>query len=284
MALSIGYLFSILAVIFFIIIALVIATPTLEELYLKITLGFQRTLYNINGREQFVSQNIDQQHPFYQTLNAKQRKEFLWRLYHFIDTTDFVIKFKGDEARIKTTIAFTAVQMAFGLTMKCFTQYGRIIVYEEDYFSQRNQRYHKGEVHPGAGTILFSWNSALFGLSDHYDGINLLIHEFAHALRLEHKMRNDQYEIFDDDAFAAFEKQAEASLETIRTTDDHFFRKYAATNLDEFFAVASENFFERPRELNNNFPKLYEAFKKLYNQDTLNRLIPNPNHHESNIK
>ena len=269
MTISIGFLVLVLAVIFLILIALVIATPALEGLYFNSSLGFQRLLYKLNSREQAIKQSINHRHPFFQALNAQQRKEFLWRIYHFLDTTEFAIKFNGNETEIKTTIAFTAAQISFGLTMKCFTQYEKVIVYEDDYFSQHSQRYHKGEVHPGAGTILFSWNSILFGLSDHYDGINLLIHEFAHALRLEHKMRSDQYEIFDDDAFAMFEKEAEASLETIRTTDDHFFRKYAATNLDEFFAVASENFFERPRELNENFPNLYLALKKLYNQDTL---------------
>lgn len=269
MIVSIGFLLLLFVVILLILALWVIATPALQSLYFEGTIRFQRLLYQVRSQEQLITHTIDQQHPFYQALDPLQRKEFLWRVYYFADTTDFVIKFDGDEQKIKITIAFTAAQISFGLTIKCFTQYEKVIVYEDDYFSQHSQQYHKGEVHPGAGTILFSWNSVLFGLSDNNDGINLLIHEFAHALRLEHKMRNDQYEIFDDNDFQAFEKQAEAALEIIRTTDDHFFRKYAATNLDEFFAVASENFFERPRELNDNFPKLYQAFKKLYNQDML---------------
>jgi len=234
---------------------------------------FNRLIYRIRGLEEIVKKTIDKQHPFYLALDDKMRKEFLWRVYYFKTTTDFVIRFEGNRSEIASTIAFTAAQVSLGLPAQSYTQYEKVIVYEDDYLSAHSRQYYKGEVHPGAGTIVFSWRSVLFGLSDHYDGINVLVHEFAHALRLEHKMRLGQYEIFDDDDLMALDNEAKAVLEIIRTTEDHFFRKYASTNLEEFFAVASENFFERPRELNDNFPKLYDALKKLYKQDLLN-LMP----------
>lgn len=235
-----------------------------------------RLIYQVRGLEEIVRKTIDEKHPFYRALTGRMRKEFLWRVYYFKATTDFIIKFEGDRSEIASTIAFTAAQVSLGLPIQSFTQYEKVIVYEEDYLSTHSRQYHKGEVHPGVGAIVFSWRSVLFGLSDHYDGINVLVHEFAHALRLEHKMRLGQYDIFDDDAVTRLDDEAKAVLEIIRTTDDHFFRKYATTNIEEFFAVASENFFERPGELNDNFPKLYEALKKVYNQDTLNLMSLNP--------
>ena len=46
-------------------------------------------------------------------------------------------------------------------------------------------------------------------------------------------------------------------------------RKYGATNRSEFFAVASEYFFERPRMLNKKHPELFKSLTKFYKQDVL---------------
>jgi hypothetical protein len=44
--------------------------------------------------------------------------------------------------------------------------------------------------------------------------------------------------------------------------------QYGATNPAEFFAVATEYFYERPIELKNLHPELYEQFKNFYKLDT----------------
>ena len=46
-------------------------------------------------------------------------------------------------------------------------------------------------------------------------------------------------------------------------------RKYAFANEEEFFAVATENFFERPSDFKLAQPELYQAMVNLFNQDTL---------------
>ena len=49
--------------------------------------------------------------------------------------------------------------------------------------------------------------------------------------------------------------------------DQHFLRKYALTNKEEFFAVAVENFFERPAAFKTALPELYSILAKLLKQD-----------------
>ncbi len=44
-------------------------------------------------------------------------------------------------------------------------------------------------------------------------------------------------------------------------------RVYSATNPAEFFAVATESFFEWPHEMKANSPQLYEELKRFYRQD-----------------
>jgi Mlc titration factor MtfA (ptsG expression regulator) len=42
---------------------------------------------------------------------------------------------------------------------------------------------------------------------------------------------------------------------------------YGAENPAEFFAVATEAFFERPRELRENHPELFAALRAFFRQD-----------------
>ena len=50
---------------------------------------------------------------------------------------------------------------------------------------------------------------------------------------------------------------------------------YGATNPAEFFAVATESFFERPHQLRRKRPELYEELKQSYRQDPV-RWNPDP--------
>jgi len=43
--------------------------------------------------------------------------------------------------------------------------------------------------------------------------------------------------------------------------------KYGATNPAEFFAVATEYFFEQPHRLKEKHPELYEELRLFYRQD-----------------
>ena len=43
--------------------------------------------------------------------------------------------------------------------------------------------------------------------------------------------------------------------------------QYGATNPAEFFAVATECFFEKPTQLRKKHPELYEELREYYRQD-----------------
>jgi MtfA peptidase len=259
---------------FFIVFALgmaILVSPILILLTLERNYFFEKLKYWITLQEHLIQRTINKNHSLYSRLDPKQKRKFKWRLYFFLTTTDFVIKFKGDERKIKTIIAFAAAQISLGLPIKSFSMLKKVIVYEDDYYSHINQRYHKGEFNPGAGIIVFSWKSVEEGLARSDDGLNLLIHEFAHVLRLEHLMMD--YIIFDEDHFIYMDNVSKDELERMQIADNHFFRRYASANIDEFFAVASENFFERPNALYAEMPELYRAYKNLYNQDPIARQL-----------
>ena len=54
--------------------------------------------------------------------------------------------------------------------------------------------------------------------------------------------------------------------------------EYAATNPAEFFAVATELFFERPRELRSAHPQLYRELCSYFRQDPAECFEPHNAH------
>lgn len=125
---------------------------------------------------------------------------------------------------------------------------------------------------PGAGgPVVLSWRDVEFGAANIHDGHNVVFHEFAHQLDGESGAV---------EGVPAFESQAQERM--WRRVMDHEFRMlhddlrmgrptvlspYGATSPAEFFAVATECFFEKPHELRARHPALYSQLKDFYVQD-----------------
>lgn len=209
---------------------------------------------------------------YYKHLTPEERKRFEWRAYYFLNTTR--IEFRGfgstellNQNSVRYLIASVATQMSLFLTEDCFDAFDRMIIYPDAYFSNITKQYHKGETNPAAGLIVLSYPSFRKGFESTTDGVNLLMHELAHALWLENKLFD--YEIFDPTSFARYQRIADYERERMYEQEEHFLRKYAQTNREEFFAVAVENFFERPGAFQQALPELYQAMVTLLKQDSL---------------
>jgi Mlc titration factor MtfA (ptsG expression regulator) len=63
-----------------------------------------------------------------------------------------------------------------------------------------------------------------------------------------------------DDEYAMLRKDTEHGCRTVMD-------RYGATNTAEFFAVATECFFEKSAQLKRKHPELYEEFMLYYQQD-----------------
>ncbi len=53
-----------------------------------------------------------------------------------------------------------------------------------------------------------------------------------------------------------------------------FLNPYGATNEAEFFAVATEQFFDQPKLMIQHAPDLYRVLKEYYRQDPVKRVAP----------
>lgn len=210
---------------------------------------------------------------YYKKLTPEERKRFEWRVYYFITSTDISFRLFSPTQLInyhaaRYLIASCATQLSLFLTEDCYDAFHKIIIYPDKYYSPITGQYHKGETNPGAGYIVLSWNSLNSGFANNTDGINLLMHELAHALWLENKLFD--YEIFEAEALESYEVMAAVTkADMLASAQEHFLRRYALTNEEEFFAVAVENFFERPVQFSAALPDLYATLVALFKQDPI---------------
>ena len=119
-----------------------------------------------------------------------------------------------------------------------------------------------------SGFIYLSWQDFEEGYENYTNKINLGLHEFAHALMLEKQQISESsgFEILHG-MYAYLSNKANQSGQ-----EDPLFRHYGFTNIDEFWAVSVEVFFEQPIQLQKTYPNLYKIIARLLKQDMAKRL------------
>ncbi len=218
-------------------------------------------------------QSLEKYFAFYRALPARSQRIFAYRVKRFRKLTDFTPReMDAVTMEMEVLISASAVQIAFGFDDVFLAHFERIIVYPDQFFSTADQRYHKGEVNPAMKVIVISWRHFVEGYATE-EGLNLGLHEMAHALQLENIIMNDEFDFMDEQTIKTWHQLAHQEMKQIRSGATSFFRAYAATNHAEFFAVAVENFFERPQEFYEHHMDLYKTLVKLLRQNPL-LLIP----------
>jgi MtfA peptidase len=184
---------------------------------------------------------------------------------------------------MRVTIAAQACLLLLGRRTDYYTNLRQILVYPGAFVVQRAHTDNVGllqerrDVLAGEswsqGQVILSWDDTLEGAANPGDGRNVVIHEFAHQLDQEKGAatgapflaRRSDYARWSQvlgEAFAQLQQQAEASVPSL-------FSHYGATNPAEFFAVASEVFFEQAQEMAAEYPALYGELSRYYRVNPL---------------
>jgi Mlc titration factor MtfA (ptsG expression regulator) len=107
------------------------------------------------------------------------------------------------------------------------------------------------------------------------EGVNVVIHEFAHKLDMENGAVDGLPRLPADmtrhDWVTAFEPAYQDFCRRVDAGEDTELDPYAAEHPAEFFAVASEAFFETPHLLDEEYPAVYEQLRRYYRQDPKSR-------------
>jgi hypothetical protein len=225
--------------------------------------------------------------PFLAGLSADEERRLKEFAIVFLAEKEFTpvqgVKLSEDD---RLEIALQACLPILELGLSWYDGWVGIVVHPSDFNVKRSHTDEDGVVHewddtlageswPG-GPVVLSWEALDDSGSVAEGGANVVIHEFAHKLDmmagdadgvppLPSRAAREQWRKVFDAEFDRFCAAVEAG-------EEPFLDPYAAEHESEFFAVASEAFFESPNALRRDFPALYDLFKGFYRQDPVKRL------------
>lgn len=182
----------------------------------------------------------------------------------------------GDEVRV--TIAAQACLLLLGRPDEaCYPRLRQVLVYPEPFVVPQRRNLPGGVVSdvPQAlageswsrGQVILAWSEVLAGAADPGDGRNVVLHEFAHQIDQDSGEADGRPWQHDPDARRQWAAAMDAGLAHLREAPSLTLDDYGSTDPAEFFAVATEAFFERPQALADEAPALYEALQRLYKLD-----------------
>jgi Mlc titration factor MtfA (ptsG expression regulator) len=204
------------------------------------------------------------------------------------------------DERMRIEIAAQACILVLELGFEWYAGWSEVIVYPTQFVPEREVVDEAGVVHltrdPMAGEawlggpVVLSYEDVALTANTEMRvaGYNVVIHEFAHKLDMRNGDPNgfpplhrgmdarawkkafvEAYDDFCakvDAADAMPSRRAQAALDALPLDP------YAAESAGEFFAVASEGFFETPELLAPAYPAVYEQLRLFYKQDPAARL------------
>jgi MtfA peptidase len=118
------------------------------------------------------------------------------------------------------------------------------------------------------GVVVLAWDAARAGARDARDGDNVILHEFAHQLDTEDGVFDGVPSLDRPSDYAAWARELASEYERLRERPHKsVLDAYGATDPAEFFAVATEAFFEKPHQLHRRHPALYAELSRFYRMD-----------------
>jgi MtfA peptidase len=248
-------------------------------------LGFKKWKRRRAGQKAFPEhwlRIIEENVPFYKNLPDEDKKELLRDVLIFMSEKHFEgcggLKITDE---ISVTIAAQACILLLHRKTDYYPGLSSILVYPQAYVAHMTEPLPDGVVTEGLyvrlgeswhrGSVVLSWDDVKCGAADVHDGNNIVFHEFAHQLE-DSGARGDNTPVLQNRSrYIAWARVLQKDFEKLRYDVSHnrktFLNEYGAKNHAEFFAVATEYFFEKPRELRKLHPELYQELKFFYQQD-----------------
>lgn len=215
--------------------------------------------------------------PIYNRLPDEQRGVLEGMIHIFMHEKNFEACGGLEEVTEEMRLVISANACLLQLNRKAdyYEDLRSILVYPEPYFATvegGKEQLRLGESW-SSGSVVLSWSSVVAGGRNEEDGMNVALHEFAHQLDQANGTTDGLPKLSEGHSYrewamtfrAAFEKFTTKVAKGKKTVID----EYGATNAPEFFAVATETFFEKPKQLHEKYPEVYDQLRKFYKLDPL---------------
>jgi hypothetical protein len=264
-----------------IVFLLIISVPVAIGLYLVIKPRLRqkrrmrlRSQPLPQGVEEILTRNVG----LYSLLPDEQREQLHGHVNVFLEEKRF-LGLGGQEItpEVAVTIAGIACMLLLNREPSYFPGFSSILVYPDTYEADQvdydgmvetRKRSRRAGESWHRGPVVLSWSSVLHGAVNAGDGYNVVLHEFAHKLDEENNGTNGQPILH---AAGHYREWAEVLGREYQSFADRVSRRknkvideYGLTSPAEFFAVATESFFEKPTAMQRKLPDLYEQLQKFY--------------------
>jgi Mlc titration factor MtfA (ptsG expression regulator) len=220
--------------------------------------------------------------PYYNSLPPDDKIELQQHILVFLAEKSFEgclgLKITDE---IKITIAAYACILLLHRKTDYYPRLRSILVYPQTFVAPHKEYLAGGIVAEGdiplrgqswhKGPVILSWDDVRHSYADAHDGQNVVFHEFAHQIDSTGGESDSSQVLKRRSNFIAWarvlQKDFEKHRRAVSKNEPTLLSKYAATNEAEFFAVATEFFFEKPQHLKKAHTELYDQLKLFYNQD-----------------
>lgn len=208
------------------------------------------------------------------------------------DLADWLLRHKNWEAAhgftlddaILTTVAVEAALLILALDIDYYRDVSAIIVYPTTILSRGTYAGPVrgtvtdgvmpvlGQAHDRRGAILIAWDAARDAARHPGRGSNVVFHEFAHKLDMRDDMTDGTPPLETKEALARWIAVCTDAYEALRQGIPRGpLDPYGGVSPAEFFAVATETFFDAPLALEAHEHDLFDVLRDFYKQDPAER-------------
>lgn len=220
-------------------------------------------------------QLLEEHVSFYSSLDKEKKTVFEDDLLRFLNS----IKITGVKCQVETLdrvlIGSSAIIPLFGFPDWGYSNLEEVLLYpstfDENHNTSGSGRNISGMVGYGYmnGTMILSKKSLRMGYSNTSDKKNVGIHEFAHLIDgFDGAMDGIPKAYFETPGAIPWIDMINKKTKEI-LEDESDINSYGASAPEEFFAVAAEYFFEKPKLLQKKHPALYKAMSQAFMQSPL---------------
>ena len=265
-------------IITFIIIGLIIIGIFVSPVVIK----RQRNLLKKRAFPPLWNATIENNLPIYLFLSPAERRRLQGHIQVFLVGKQFIgcggLQITEE---MKIVIAAVACLLLLNERGNYFSKLRTILVYPSTYFVKETiytENYVVEERRVARlgeswlkDQLVLSWEQVKRDTSNWRDGQNVVLHEFAHQLDQEDGKADGVPILPQKSDYLIWKKvMTEAYFYLCNSLEQEAITvmdSYGATNPAEFFAVATETFFEKPQQLLMHHPALYEQLQRYYQLD-----------------
>ncbi len=211
---------------------------------------------------------------YYSKLSPKKQNFFKLRISQFLSD----VKITGIETSVEPLdqilIASGAIIPIFGFKKWNYSSLKEVLLYKKsftqnlDFTDKKSKEHITGMVGTGHlnNIMILSKPALRHGFSNKTDKQNVAIHEFIHLIDKEDLTIDGIPQVLLENQISLpwieFVRKKIAEINTGKSD----IRNYGGSSAIEFYAVAGEYFFERPKLLKRKHPELYRLLSELFNQ------------------